>query len=528
MKSYKRKDYILNILPCVFYGALGGAATAMVVFFFKWLAKKVEHTSRALYELAKSAPLWVALAFAVLLSLGLAMAILHRWLPEVEGGGIPRSEGVLRGVLSFKNLRTLLGTFIGSMIGFFAGLPLGCEGPAVLMGTCIGGLCVHYSKSRAAWSTYVMSGGAGAGFAVATGAPLSGILFVLEEVHRRFTPMLVLTVSVSVITATVTNMALSEVFGTSVALWEFPVLGTFALRHTLLLLLLGVLLSLAVFLFDSSISLLTRLSKATDQHFPGSAKLLAVFALTGIVGFLHSDAIYSGHHTVEAILSENKILAVTLALLLVRFVMMLLVLDSSATGGSFVPTLAIGALVGSLLAELLVVLGMESALYDTVVLLAMCAFIGGTLRAPLTAAVLFLELTGQFTNLFYVCLVIFVVYAITELLGRTPFYESVLHHIEEEENAGKVYHEARFEMTVADGAFAVGKTVRDIMWPASSVVTSVRRRGSDKASIGNVGDKILYIGDTVVLKALYSDEEELAQTLYSLVGRASEIRKLDT
>ena len=32
---------------------------------------------------------------------------------------------------------------------------------------------------------HVMSGGAGAGFAVATGAPLSAILFTLEEIHKR-------------------------------------------------------------------------------------------------------------------------------------------------------------------------------------------------------------------------------------------------------------------------------------------------------------------------------------------------------
>ena len=140
------------------------------------------------------------------------MFFLHKLLPEVKGGGIPRSEGVLRGVLSFHWLRTLIGTFLGSMIGFVCGVPLGCEGPAVLMGTAIGAACVSFSKKRSAWERYVMTGGAGAGFAVATGAPLSGILFTLEEVHKRFTPMLIISVSVTVLTATFVNRFLCGVF----------------------------------------------------------------------------------------------------------------------------------------------------------------------------------------------------------------------------------------------------------------------------------------------------------------------------
>lgn len=526
-KHYKRKDYILNILPCVLYGVVGGALTGSFVFFFKWLAKQVESVSRFLYAEAKRDPRLIALAFATLIALGLAMAFLHKWLPEVEGGGIPRSEGVLRGLFNFKSVRTLLGTFIGSMIGFFAGLPLGCEGPAVLMGTCIGGMCVHFSKSKTAWRGYVMSGGAGAGFAVATGAPLSGILFVLEEVHKRFTPMLVLTVSASVISATLTGELLAASFGMSSALFHFPPLASFALSDVGYLFALGLLLSLAVFAFDSSILLVTRISQLTEKFLGDHAKLISVFVLTGAIGFFAIDAIYSGHHTVEAILAEHKILSVTLLLLLVRFLMMLFVLDSGATGGSFVPTLALGALIGSLFAKLLIALGMSSVLYDAVVILSMCAFIGGTLRAPLTATVLFVELTGQFTALFYVSLVVFTVYAITELLNRTPFYEAVLHRIEEEENAGKTYREGFFEMKVSSGSFVVGKTVRDVIWPSSAVVLSVKRAGAERKSVGNVGDKFLHIGDTVVLKAMYSDESEMKETLHGLVGREQEIRMVE-
>lgn len=527
MKNYKHKEYVLNILPCVFYGVLCGAATGSFIFFFKWLAGKAEGASRWLYDAAKISPWYVALVFLALVALAAAMAILHKKLPEVKGGGIPRSEGVLRGVLSFRAVRTLLGTFVGSMIGFFAGLPLGCEGPAVLMGTCIGGICVHFSKNKSAWTGYVTSGGAGAGFAIATGAPLSGVLFVLEEVHKRFTPMLVLTVSTSVISAAFVNAVLCGVTGVSTAFLELDALHGFALSHVGYLLLLGIVLAFAVAAFDASISVISKLSKKIKKHVKGWMKLVLVFMLTGVLALTLTDGVYSGHHVIAQWVAEHQLLSLTAVLLIVRFGMMLLVTDSGATGGIFIPTLAVGALVGALTAELLIAIGMDEVLYQTVILLSMCAFIGGTLRAPLTAAVLFVELTGQFVNLFYVALVVVTVYIITELLNRTPFYDRVLHNMEEHENAGKTYTENLFEITVSHGAFVIGKTVKDIIWPVSTVVLSVRNAEQGKKSIGNVAEKVLFAGDTIVLKANYSDENKIKNELHGLVGTEYTIKTIE-
>lgn len=527
MKNYKYKEYVFNIMPCVFYGLLCGAFTGAFICIFKWLAGKAEYASRYLYGVAKISPLYIALVFLSLVALGIAMAILHKKMPEVKGGGIPRSEGVLRGVLSFKCVRTLAGTFVGSMIAFFAGLPLGCEGPAVLIGTCIGGLIVNVSKNKAAWNRYVTSGGAGAGFAVATGAPLSGVLFVLEEVHKRFTPMLVLTVSVSVITATCVNMLLSPVLGVSTSFLDLGPLKGFELSHVGYLLLLGFILALAVGAFDTSISLISKLTKKTQKYVKSWLKLCLVFVITGVLAFTLADGVYSGHHAIAELVAGNKIISTVIVLFVVRFVMMVIVADSGATGGIFIPTLAIGALIGTLLAELLIVMGMDKGLYSTVILLSMCAFIGGTLRAPLTATVLFIELTGQFTNLFYVALVVFTVYVITELLNRTPFYDRVLSNMEEHENQGKVHFEGMFELKVSNRAFVIGKTVRDVMWPPSSIVLSVRRSNESNNDIGNVGEKVLFAGDIVIIKANYSDKKEIESILYGLVGREHQIKTIE-
>ena len=106
--------------------------------------------------------------------------------------------------------------------------------------------------------------------------------------------------------------------------------------------------------------------------------------------------------------------------------MMILTSNSGATGGTFVPTLCIGGLIGALSAELLTAIGMPDELYGVCVLIAMCAFLGGTMRAPLTAVFFFVEATSQSGNLLYAAVAVFVVYFITNALGRHSFNDVVL------------------------------------------------------------------------------------------------------
>lgn len=526
MRNYRHKEYLANVLPCIYFGVICGAVTGASIFLFKLAAKKAEVASRALYSLAKGSPLYIAAVFAGLIVLAAAMYFLHKRIPEAKGGGIPRSEGVLRGVLSFRWFKTLVGTFAGSMLSYFCGVPVGSEGPAVLMGTALGGACGKLSKNRTTWSRYVMTGGAGAGFAVATGAPFTGILFALEEIHKRFTPMLVIMVSVSVVSASAVNELLCSAFGVATSLFDFGPLAKFELGQIGYLFLLGVIIALAVGIFDGSLSIFNRFSSKINKFLPGPSKLILLFVMTGIFGFVFPDVIYSGHDIIHHFAEHEEAVGLILLLFAVRLLMMLFVTDSGATGGIFVPTLAIGALVGAAAARLLVLIGMPDESYAAIVLLGMCGFIGGTLRAPMTAAVLFVELTGQFQNLLFVALVIFTVNFITEIIHLTPFYDRALESMEHAQNHGLQPTISCFEMQVSRGAFVVGKTVRDIMWPSSSVVISVKRADESRIDMDHDGEKRLYADDIIVVRAKYFDEAEVRSLLAGLVGN-SEINKLE-
>ena len=524
MKQKNYKAYLSNILPCIGYGALTGVFTGITIFFFKLLAGKAEALSRSLYAAAKESWLTVLLVFAVLAVLAVLMSRIHKAVPECKGGGIPRSEGILRGILPFRWLKTLLGTFVGSMISFFAGLPCGSEGPAVLMGTALGSMTSKASKKNIAWNRYVMTGGAAAGFAVATGSPLSGILFALEELHKRFSPMLVLTVSMAVLSATGTNLVLCGLFDTSPALFHLDTLPCFRLSHAGFLILLGVLIALAVALFDGSILLFRKFTGKAKKG-PVPVKLLVTFALAGILGFCLTDAAYSGHHMIDHILEHNLTLGLLVALFVIRLAMMLLITDSGATGGIFIPTLAIGVLASAIITRLLLLLGMPAELSTIAIFLGMCAFIGGTLRAPVTAAVLFIELSGQFSALFYIAIVVFVVSLVTELFNQTPFYDKALEEMTESYHHGRERKFARFTLYVSPNDFAVGKAVRDILWPHASVIESIVHANNNTLEEMDDGEQRLYEGDKVVLRAAYYEEEDILDILRGIAGDDVEIMK---
>ncbi|MBR2449588.1 MAG: chloride channel protein [Clostridia bacterium] len=529
MKIIKKYDLenFKNILTCIFYGLICGVLTGAFTFFFKFLTNKCEWVSRWIYQTAKNSYYYIILVFIALIALSLICYLLHKQFPESKGGGIPRSEGVLRGLLTFKWANALIGAFAGSIIGFLCGIPIGGEGPSVLMGTAIGAMCAGLTKHKSAWERYVMSGGAGAGFAVVTGAPLSGILFVIEEVHKRFSLLLVLTVSTSVIVAGITSSCLAKIFSVDLTFINFNSNCKFELSDLGYLSLLGVIMAFTVGFYDWSIACFEKLTKRLKKFLPKWLKLVAVFLITGILGFVLSDAIYSGHDVI-IFLTKTKVAITTLILLVIlRLVMMLFVTDSGVTGGIFIPTLTIGALFGAITSNLLLSLGMDQSLRPAVILLGACAFLGGSLRAPITASVFFLELTGCFTNIIYVIFVIFTVSTINEFFNQMPFYDKVLKNMEEHEHEGKTFKTGYFKVKVEKGAFVVGKTVREIMWPPYCAVLSILRKVDEQEEFFNAIDQQILENDVITLRANYYEKERLEKLLHDLVGMGNQIENYD-
>ena len=160
-----KKRILRTILPCLGFGAVTGIGTAGVVVLYKYVAGKTIHLSEGGYAYLRE-HLW-ALPIALILLVAVAWLLCHlyRRHPDLQGSGIPSSIAAQRGLIRIPWLKNLVGTFLLSLSNFLLGVPLGTEGPAVMMGTAIGqGTTRPKNNEHNAWARYAMTGGACAGF----------------------------------------------------------------------------------------------------------------------------------------------------------------------------------------------------------------------------------------------------------------------------------------------------------------------------------------------------------------------------
>ena len=109
------------------------------------------------------------------------------------GSGVAEVKVILSGfvVHGYLGLRTLVVKTFALILSIASGLSIGKEGPYVHIATCIGNIaCRLFSKynHNDGKRREILSASAASGVGVAFGAPISGVLFSLEEVSYYFPP----------------------------------------------------------------------------------------------------------------------------------------------------------------------------------------------------------------------------------------------------------------------------------------------------------------------------------------------------
>ena len=242
----RMKGYFSNLIfPAIIFGSITGLFTAVVVVLYKLLANLVINFSQTYYDFLRNKLYLIPLVLIVFYLMAVLFSRIYKKQPRVKGGGIPSSIALLRNIVTFKWLRTLIGVFFISLTSFLVGVPLGNEGPSVLMGTAVGkGSVMTLAKKHPAWSGYSMTGGACAGFAVATGASVSGILFAIEEAHQKLSPMILIVGSVAVLFAQLFSAVLCPLLNLSTSIFPTMDITTLAIQDVWIPVLVGAVIGL--------------------------------------------------------------------------------------------------------------------------------------------------------------------------------------------------------------------------------------------------------------------------------------------
>ena len=507
------------ILPVVAFSAAAGFVSALFVTAFKIAAEWVVHLSASVYDAARDNPAWLALLLAGAAAIGSLSSIILAYSGSSRGGGIPTSVAAIRGIISFRWLTSLLVLPFCALLTYLCGLPLGTEGPCVQMGTAIGDGVVRSSgqAKQRGWRRYIMTGGASAGFSIATSSPITAILFSMEELHKHFSPILLTVASISVITAEITVRGLAALGIGSVGMFSIPALGALAPRSLFAPLLVGIVCGFAAIFFTRSYHLINKAVSSALKKISPKLALPIIFASLAAVGFLLSDALGSGHSLVHTLLHGRGVWYVLIAVFLVRMVGVMISNTAGVTGGIFLPTLAFGAILGSLCGEAMIALGWIGAEHSTaMVVLGITAFLGSTSRIPITACVFAVEALGGINNVLPLILATTVSLIITEASGLEDFTDTVIEAKIQAASGGNEPITVQVPLTVAPHAFAVGKELRDILWPNSCVVLSF-----DRALAGNAHAPIAE-GDIITVCYKTHHPAETCEEFKSLVGEQAE------
>lgn len=490
-------------------GALVGLAAGTVITLYRLSLSGAEKTLRWATTSIAGKPALMLAWFAFLFALLVVVCKLMLWEPSTSGSGIPQVDAEVAGKMDMPWHRVMFAKFIEGTLCALGGLSLGREGPSVQLGGMSGKAVSKALGRKRGEERLLVTCGAAAGMSAAFHAPLTGVLFAIEEIHKEFTAPLIISVMTSTI---VSDFLVSQVLGIQpvlslVFVADLPRIDyAFVAFLGLLCGVLGALHNLGMFFTQT-------LYSKIDRGVP-YLRLAVPFALAGVMAFVWPELMCGGDAIIETLLGEEPVaLGFVAALLLGKYLFTAISFGSGAPGGTLFPLVVMGACIGAVYA-----LGVgeffnvPTSFYPNFIALGIAGLFAAVVRAPVTAVVLVFELTGSLDALLSVSIVAILAYVVANLLKVDPFYEHLLAnllHITPDDPSinGELGEKVIHTIYVGAGSALEGMLVQDVPWPDQTRIVMIERAGQE---IVPCGETRLMALDSLVM-IMNTDTEDDAQ-----------------
>ena len=486
----------------VWEGALVGLVGGGVVTLYRLALSLAERMLRGITGAAAGDALLVACWFCVLAITLLVVSALLRWEPNTSGSGIPQVDAEVLDRLDAPWVRVIPAKFAEGTLLAFSGLSLGREGPSVQLGGMSGKAVSRILHRKRGEERLLVTCGAAAGMSAAFHAPLTGVLFALEEIHKQFSAPLIISVMCS---AVVADFLVAQVVGID------PVVSLEFLRDLphvdyLLVVILGLACGILGALHNRGMFAIQELYGLMRSRLP-QARLLVPFALAGVMAFVWPELMCGGDAILEVLLSpEAPALGAFVALLLGKYLFTALCFGSGAPGGTLFPLVVMGGLVGAVFSVCGTAFGIsEHAFFPNFVALGVAGLFSGVVRAPVTAVVMVFELTGSLDALLSVSIVSVLAYVTSSLTKTDAFYDHLLAGLigvssDDSSVSGLSGEKDLGHVRVGAGSRLEGLLVREVPWPDGVRLLLIERAGRDVVPTGETrlcaADELLFIVGT--------------------------------
>lgn len=388
-----------------------------LTFAGDWLVKILSYM--------KGNPFRCVVWFLILAALAWIVGKLVKWEPMISGSGIPQVEGEIAGRLSQNWKRVLPAKFAGGFLCMLGGLSLGREGPSIQLGAMAGqGISRALGRGKRE-EKFLMTCGASAGLSAAFHAPLAGMMFAVEEIHKTFSIPILLPVMTASVTA---DYIASHILGLD-PVFRFQITEYLPQNYYWLLILLGILVGVSGVFYNWGMLKSQELYRKIP-FMKETGRLLIAFLTAGVLGIVMPWVLGSGSGLIVSLTQGEMVLGMVVLTLVMKFLFSAVSFGSGAPGGIFFPLLILGALIGAVFAMAGVeFFGLAPVYVNNFVLLGMTGFFTAIVRAPLTGIILLFEMSGSISQMLSLSIVSVTAYIVATLMRSEPIYDSLLKRI---------------------------------------------------------------------------------------------------
>lgn len=345
-----------------------------------------------------------------------------RKFPSTAGSGIPRVRVALAVYHGKIKIGSSVAKFFTTLLSLSSGFSLGREGPTVAITSGIGSALGHYFHLSKNKIKALVAVGAAGGIAAAFNTPISAVVFTLEEILGDLNAKMLGSVIISSVVASVTAIMIT---GSEHQFMEF----SYKLNspgELFFYLFIGVAAAFAGPLWVKSVLAVRKYNLKLLFGHRLSIIMITFFIIAGI-SHIDIRALGSGHSTIEeTLLSLILDWRILLTIFTLKFVATSLCYGSNVSGGLFMPTLLMGATLGSLVGAL------GESLFPGLVansgafaIVGMGAYFAAVIRAPMTSVLIVFELTRDYNIILPLMIANGAAYLISLQIQKGSVYEMI-------------------------------------------------------------------------------------------------------
>lgn len=491
----------------VYKGIIIGFISGILVTIYRYGIEYGTEIAKKAYAFLRHHPTYILPWLFLIAIVGFLIHQLITLEPYAKGSGIPQVEGIILFGMKMKWYTILFVRFVAGILTSFFGVSLGREGPSIQIGACGSQTVTGMFSRNKLEKNYLITAGASAGLSAAFNAPLSGVIFALEEVHRSFSPNILIAATTSALVADVT----SKYFFGLKPVFSFLKIPQLPIQYYIWLLPLGILSGFVGSLTNKGllgISLLYNKIPACLR--PTLALLIALPC-----GLLIPQILGGGQSLIELSEKADTSFILLIILFVTKLLFTCLCFGSGIPGGIFMPILSIGALTGCIIGKSVIIVGLPSSYVVVFCVCAMAGTMSSSVKAPITSILLMAEMTGSLVHLFPVAAVSLVALLTSDVLKISPIYEVLLDRLtlENKEQFKQQETGAIVEIPVELGSKIDGLKIMDIQWPTGTLVVGLKR--GEKEFVPNGNTQVLH-GDYLIILTSEQRYIELSHNLSSL------------